>query len=110
MIFHFVPLKLPNPQTPLSAIKAPDINETIDLLRDHIDSVYYLRENPDVARAGIDPVLHYVLHGENEGRRPCPEFDPLSYRILKFSLKKFDGNLFWHHLAIERNCFTEKNM
>jgi len=33
------------------------------------DAKEYLRANPDVARAGIDPVQHYIDHGRAEGRK-----------------------------------------
>jgi len=32
------------------------------------DPAGYLRHNPDVAAAGVDPTHHYVLHGAREGR------------------------------------------
>lgn len=41
--------------------------------------VWYLEHNPDVAKAGIDPLLHYILHGGVEGRSPHPLFDPQFY-------------------------------
>ncbi len=36
---------------------------------DLFDAAAYLAENPDVARAGVDPLRHYVRHGIAEGRR-----------------------------------------
>ena len=33
------------------------------------DAQQYLENNPDVAGFDIDPVLHYILHGMNEGRK-----------------------------------------
>ncbi|MCX7603203.1 MAG: glycosyltransferase [Bryobacteraceae bacterium] len=33
--------------------------------------LYWLR-NPDVAAAGLNPLLHWVVHGREEGRRPIP--------------------------------------
>ncbi len=39
------------------------------------DHAFYLKENPDVAAAGIDPLLHYLIHGWREGRDPHPLFD-----------------------------------
>ncbi len=39
------------------------------------DSAYYLRENPDVAAAGMDPLEHYLVRGYAEERRPSPGFD-----------------------------------
>ena len=32
------------------------------------DAEEYLRLNPDVAAGGIDPLIHYLLHGLAEGR------------------------------------------
>ena len=40
---------------------------------------WYLERNPDVAKVGIDPLLHYILHGSVEGRSPHPLFDPQFY-------------------------------
>lgn len=40
---------------------------------------WYLEHNPDVVKAGIDPLLHYILHGGVEGRSPHPLFDPQFY-------------------------------
>ena len=32
------------------------------------DAAYYLRENPDVAASGMDPLFHYVHYGREGGR------------------------------------------
>ena len=34
------------------------------------DTVFYLRSNPDVAAASLNPLVHFVLHGRREGRLP----------------------------------------
>src|SRR5258708_1588049 len=34
------------------------------------DAAYYLAMNPEVAAQRIDPFIHYLHHGEAEGRRP----------------------------------------
>lgn len=44
------------------------------------DEEHYRRQNPDVAECGMDPLWHYVAHGDREGRRPTPLFDPCHYR------------------------------
>lgn len=44
------------------------------------DSGYYLRENPDVAAAGMDPLEHYLVRGFSEERLPSPEFDLRRHR------------------------------
>ena len=32
------------------------------------DTTFYLEKSPDVARAGMNPLLHYIMHGKNEKR------------------------------------------
>lgn len=34
------------------------------------DSMMYLENNPDVKKVGINPFVHYILYGRNEGRLP----------------------------------------
>ncbi|MED9260324.1 class I SAM-dependent methyltransferase [Escherichia coli] len=36
------------------------------------DTCWYLSMYPDVATAGINPLLHFIIHGENEGRQCRP--------------------------------------
>jgi hypothetical protein len=36
------------------------------------DPAAYLAANPDVAKSGVDPLRHYILHGIAEGRRIIP--------------------------------------
>ena len=43
------------------------------------DEAFYLRTYPDVARAAIPPLVHYVVIGAREGRRPHPLFDGKYY-------------------------------
>ena len=43
------------------------------------DPAYYLRANPDVAAAGVDPFDHYLLYGYREARDPSAEFDTRFY-------------------------------
>lgn len=43
------------------------------------DATYYLAHNPDVAAAGIDPVVHYLAHGWREGRDPSVGFSTIGY-------------------------------
>ena len=39
------------------------------------DQEWYFRENPDVADAGVDGLIHYLQLGGFEGKDPCPLFD-----------------------------------
>lgn len=43
------------------------------------DSAYYLKQNPDVKAAGMDPLLHYETYGWKEGRAPSLVFDGNAY-------------------------------
>jgi hypothetical protein len=47
---------------------------------------YYLKTNPDVAAAGVNPLVHYILHGATEGRVP---HDRMSSECLKRSAASF---------------------
>jgi glycosyltransferase involved in cell wall biosynthesis len=40
-----------------------------------VDGPAYLKANPDVAAANLDPSLHYLRHGWREGRLPRPSAD-----------------------------------
>jgi predicted O-methyltransferase YrrM len=39
------------------------------------DEQYYLTQNPDVARCGLDPLRHFFIFGAAEARNPSPLFD-----------------------------------
>jgi hypothetical protein len=65
------------------------------------DREWYLKEYPDVARAGIDPIDHYIPHGIQEGRwksrrqkekaiasRALREKRPGFFRRLEISIRK----------------------
>lgn len=43
------------------------------------DVRYYLAQNKDVARSGIEPLYHYLNYGGLEGRSPNPQFDGTYY-------------------------------
>lgn len=46
---------------------------------DLFDTEWYIKQYPDVAAAGLDPVEHYVFHGAAEGRNPSAGFDTSFY-------------------------------
>ncbi len=43
------------------------------------DAKYYLRQNPDVAAAGVDPLSHFLQFGQFEGRNPSVFFNKNYY-------------------------------
>lgn len=36
------------------------------------DSKYYIDSNPDISQSVINPFLHFIRHGQKEGRKPLP--------------------------------------
>lgn len=57
------------------------------LLAPYFDADFYLNMNPDVQKAGLDPLEHYINHGSQEGRKPSPTFD------TKFYAKQYASEL-----------------
>ncbi|RTL30736.1 MAG: glycosyltransferase, partial [Rhodocyclaceae bacterium] len=66
----------------------------------YFDSDYYLARNPDVEAARINPLVHYVMHGEAEGRCPNPLFDPAFYKraMRERGLPTQQGTMLAHYL------------
>ncbi len=56
------------------------------------DEKYYLLHNPDVRRADVDPLMHFVKYGWKEGRNPSEDFDIQLYLQSKPSLLSADIN------------------
>lgn len=56
------------------------------------DEDYYLKNNPDVRESGIEPTLHYLLYGSQEGRNPCASFDAHEFMMTYPAWRKKDRN------------------
>lgn len=56
----------------------------LELIRqsEFFDAEWYLKNNPDVAAAGMDPARHYVLYGVKSRRNPSPYFVNDEYYAL----------------------------
>jgi len=44
------------------------------------DPLFYLSQNPDIRRLGLDPIGHYLRAGARENRDPAPWFSTSEYR------------------------------
>jgi len=64
----------------------------------HFRPGWYLRQNPDVARAGIDPALHFLRNGHREGRDPGPGFDVKKYVKQHPEVRQTGDNPLLHFL------------
>jgi len=52
------------------------------LLAEGFDHGFYLAANPDVAKAGMEPLTHFLTYGWKEGRDPRPDFSVRDYAEL----------------------------
>jgi hypothetical protein len=79
-------------------------NENIALIRSSglFNDAFYLKKNPDVAQANIDPLLHYVRHGGAEGRDLAPNFYSSWYLKTNEDVKKSGINPLVHYLRFGR--------
>ncbi|CAN7204257.1 hypothetical protein LJR219_000574 [Phenylobacterium sp. LjRoot219] len=66
------------------------------------DSRFYLETNPDIADAGVDPIEHFLLHGWEEGRDPCPQFSVREYLTDNPDVADAGINPFVHYLQAGR--------
>ena len=62
------------------------------------DAHYYLRQYPDVRRADIDPLMHYIKFGWKEGRNPGPSFDTNFYLESNPDVRQKNINPLFHYI------------
>ncbi len=62
------------------------------------DAHYYLQHNPDVRRADIDPLLHFIDSGWKEERNPGPAFDTHYYLASNPDVRDNQVNPLFHYL------------
>ena len=65
---------------PKSQGRPRNVREFMALRRSPLfDRAFYLRRNPDVASAGMNPVMHYIEHGARALLDPSPSFSTRAY-------------------------------
>ena len=78
------------------------------------DIIYYLNNNDDVRKSGMDPILHYVYHGYKEGKEPNPTFDGKYYLKKHKDVKKSNLNPLVHYALYgineERKTMENENI
>ena len=60
------------------------------------DRAFYLRRNPDVASAGMNPVMHYIEHGARAMLDPSPSFSTRAYLAEHPELVEAGVNPLYH--------------
>jgi CDP-glycerol glycerophosphotransferase len=63
------------------------------------DHEYYLAEYPDVAKANIDPIRHFVQFGWGEGRNPGPKFNTRYYLESNSDVAEAGINPLVHYIS-----------
>ncbi len=71
----------------------------LDTIRTSVffDAEFYLEDNPDVKAAGVDPALHYLVHGGSEGRNPCAFFSTKQYLLQNPDVAAARTNALLHY-------------
>ena len=67
------------------------------------DPQYYLSTYADVARAGMDPLVHFCKYGWREGRRPGDKFDTKGYLRAYPDVASAEMNPLVHFLRFGKN-------
>lgn len=62
------------------------------------NAAWYLRQNPDAIRSGLDPALHFLRIGHRAGCDPGPRFDLEAYTRRHPELRKTRENPLLHYL------------
>lgn len=84
------------PATAAKTLKDVTVAERLQLA---FDPAYYLSKYPDVLKAGLDPLAHFLKFGWKENRRPNDWFDPIDYIARHAELIGTETNAFLHFLA-----------
>ena len=81
------------------------IKQEIDLVKPSglFEAAWYLENNPDVARSGIDPLRHFLLIGGFEGRDPGGDFSIAQYVADHREVKRSGLNPLVHYLIHKNN-------
>jgi predicted nucleic acid-binding Zn-ribbon protein len=62
------------------------------------DATWYLREHPEIAAQGIDPLEHYIERGAKDGCNPHPLFDTTWYLTMNPDVRSANINPFEHYI------------
>lgn len=82
----------------------PQERADVKLLRNSklFDAKFYLESNRAIARAGVDPVLHYLRTGAKDGLDPSAEFSTTAYLKANPDVQRSGNNPLIHFLRSGR--------
>jgi len=96
---HYISSKLVDIND-IDSAKQIDIQKVTDAIEKDFDSKFYLRNYGDIRDGGIDPLMHYVLYGWQEGRNPCDWFSSTFYLNRYDDVRVNNINPFYHYLTV----------
>ncbi|MCO5977541.1 sulfotransferase [Ideonella oryzae] len=91
-----VPPVAPEP-SPGAASSAHADPLMVELLRDHLDTAFYRAQLP-AEEQGLDPVIHYLTRGAEQGLDPSPAFSTRAYLTWHADVREAGMNPFFHYL------------
>jgi hypothetical protein len=74
------------------------------------DPDFYREKYPDIREAGVDPLAHYVEHGDREGRAPNPAFLPTYYRREFMAGDAAGQNALLHYIEMGERSGAKPNI
>lgn len=59
---------------------------------------WYFEQYPDLRESGMDPIVHYLMYGSEEGRNPGPDFDANRYWLENSDVRESRTNPLLHYI------------
>jgi hypothetical protein len=88
---------------PTRPVSPPDRDGLeLDAMAAEFDAAFYLSSYPDVAQAGVDPLLHYATDGWRESRDPNSTFVTADYLDDNPDVREARMNPFLHYVKAGR--------
>jgi hypothetical protein len=100
--WSFEGLTAPPTSADLLVEEAAEAHRRKMLVAPEFDASFYLANNPDVAKSGVDPLEHFMANGWTEGRDPNADFSIRDYLDANPDVAEAGVNPFWHWLAAGR--------
>ena len=72
--------------------------------RRYFDGRFYVSMYPDVKNEGIDPFVHYMVHGWREGRDPSADFSTLFYKDAYLASSDLAANPLTHYASLSADA------
>jgi GT2 family glycosyltransferase len=81
----------------------PSLSDDYAVVKNEFDHKFYINTYRDVAKAGVDPLKHYLCHGWREGRKPRATFDTDFYLSRYTDVVASGVNPFVHYVKQGRS-------